>query len=1787
MADVSDKKLDIEHTSSNEDRAQNLKSGQADHVSGVAKLDDARSRGLQPPAFIANLSPEERVSFERRLVKKIDLRLMPMVILMYILNYIDRNNIAAAKLAGLPEDLNLHADSSEFQTAMIIWGVISAATAAVTNFGGLLAIRFFLGFVEAAYFPGCLYYLSCWYTRKELGLRTAMLYSGALISGAFSGLISAGITGNMDGARGYGAWQWLFIIEGVITIAIAFAAYWVLPNFPRTTSWLSEDEKAMAVWRLEEDVGQDDWISSSDQTFWQGAKMAFADIKTYVLLVLIFGIVASGSVTNFFPAVVKTLGYNDVQSLLLTTPPYVLCVITTAVNAWHADRSGERYWHVTLPLWVAVAAFIIAATVPSTTFAARYIAMMLMRPPAKRAAALAFINAVSNASSTYPKTLWYTSAYPDIAVYASYMYLDWMAPNYVIAMSVNCCTSFMAIVAATVLRFMLARLNKKLDQGIYVEGAINALPGEAAQHGFSTGLKGAAGPPSSEPLQESAGAVPVPPVSDLQQQKKRQLRPKAGRTKFWQKLITTELSPKTPPQGPIQEGPWDPYGFFRETEEIPHFYSGHPMRPNRLRDRENYARWAIEEALREYLPGRYQVSGNLIEPTSVASEANTTEDANKILQAIRAEGQRDIDAEVIHTIRAAAQSLVAASPNSLGPPIDACVNYLKMKKSGEYGHAKLTTWRSPHFPQVDGQEGRKSGFLDNQVTAIVWILSRFLGELPKLKVPDPEENGDLVKVPESKCDKENRTRLRAPIYAGGILADSMGLGKTLAVIACLELLAKQKLNVIRTKGSRPKYRPMAILAPNAAVAAQWIEEICQHTDPEAISQIITSGNGLQYRKHWSGRVRSLSAMEFDDPWPQDVSYVWKSQPRSSKAVIIMSIDTFSSRTIEACKDQAGQAVYRSKSAWHVRGFSIVVVDEGQKVKNDTTRNWKSVSMVGREFTLLVTATPCINSLTDLMGLARLLWKTPSEYLEKQHPDTWKRMEEKVTNLHHLKDLDSLDSWDNFQLVAGRPGLLAKMLYKDRGSRSHDIQLVREFLKYFESLALLKRSPSSIIYRDWEKTQPVFLEGVFPKVEHFTVDIRPDHDLAAKYQLVHVNLLTDYVKVLSNWPSAKRAEMEKKITSLTSINRQFLIAAASVDIYRLDLLLSKNGFGTMAKHIATMRRSKVNFRRLAQFMLQEDDPEPSTALDYLKLAVRSSPILRYILHDIQNNILDRGPEEKIKKLLITEASPILAYYYELVLQFLGFNCRTFHAELSQEARKDLIASFNDDREDSCQIFIQMYTVGSAGSNLHQNCSRVLVTSQASSLAVQWQAIHRVIRVGQKSDVKVFRLKFTNSYHSFRECRQVEKLLPELGTRAQGPMNDVLVQILNLFQREVDEAWKRPEALKLIAEKNLLSDDYITENLVDPVDNPPQESNDENDRLNTQEEGPSSKRQKLNNARALSKHARNAKTTPENGSAGWLSGNLDQDSDDGEAGFLSLKTRNEYYDEYKKLPKSAKSHFSHEKNMLRRMLSYGSPGCNNVKRIWTAKDLENSAVLERAMELMLRVRLGTGPIQMLPLPQIDFSLVPDEQRVALQRRLEKVIQTDQDVDEIRDQLEGAGKKGLRENLPGDISINTSCADIENALDRNAMYNSLTPAQREKAKKADPDDRADIDIWEIPSFNQEAGTDHEGEADDEAVEGEESSGEDGGETEGTQEPPTGVGDEAGSQVNDNEDIAGSEANQEQELPDQPKVKQEDVEQEPIEPIKVKVENAADDPDIEVKVEYVADDSDVEFVASRPVRR
>ena len=163
-----------------------------------------------------------------------------------------------------------------------------------------------------------------------------------------------------------------------MTIVVASICFFILPNFPTTTKWLTEEERQLAVWRLQEDVGVDDWTSSEDQSFFHGFTLAIKDIKVWILMLMLLGVVSAASVTNFFPTVVQTLGYSKIISLLLTAPPYILAVFCAFGNALHADKTGERFLHITLPLLVGIAAFVLAAA--TTSVAPRYVAMMLMVP---------------------------------------------------------------------------------------------------------------------------------------------------------------------------------------------------------------------------------------------------------------------------------------------------------------------------------------------------------------------------------------------------------------------------------------------------------------------------------------------------------------------------------------------------------------------------------------------------------------------------------------------------------------------------------------------------------------------------------------------------------------------------------------------------------------------------------------------------------------------------------------------------------------------------------------------------------------------------------------------------------------------------------------------------------------------------------------------------------------------------------------------------------------------------------------------------------------------------------------------------------------------------------------------------------------------------------------------------------------------------------------------------------------------------------------------------------------
>lgn len=186
---------------------------------------------------------------------------------------------------------------------------MSTCTAAADNFSHLVVIRFFLGITESPYFPGALFLLSSWYTKKELAFRTSILYTASLLSGAFGGLIAAGVQSGMDGVKGLASWRWLFIIEGAITIFVALIAAFVLPDYPATTRWLSDKEKAMAVGRLQRDTGV---LDEETMTLWQSFVAAATDYKLWILALLIITKTTAGAVTQFIPTVVNTFGMDKV-----------------------------------------------------------------------------------------------------------------------------------------------------------------------------------------------------------------------------------------------------------------------------------------------------------------------------------------------------------------------------------------------------------------------------------------------------------------------------------------------------------------------------------------------------------------------------------------------------------------------------------------------------------------------------------------------------------------------------------------------------------------------------------------------------------------------------------------------------------------------------------------------------------------------------------------------------------------------------------------------------------------------------------------------------------------------------------------------------------------------------------------------------------------------------------------------------------------------------------------------------------------------------------------------------------------------------------------------------------------------------------------------------------------------------------------------------------------------------------------------------------------------------------
>ncbi|PVH94777.1 MFS general substrate transporter [Periconia macrospinosa] len=380
---------------------------------------------------------------EIKLVKKLDWYIMPILWFMYTFNYLDRNAIVNARLNNLEENLGLK--NTEYNTCVSIlfvgytfrpslfmagfclaWSIISLLSFLATNYPSMVILRFVLGIVEAPFYPGALYIISLFYTRKEIATRLAILTTGNNFSGSFAGLIAAGIFEGLDKKHGLAGWQWLFIIQGALSAATALLAFWFLPDYPLTTRWLTEEERQLAHNRI--------FIDTTDvkegTNVWTGLRDAVADWRTWAFCLMYNLHISSVGFQNFLPTVMGTLGYSRTVTLALTCPPFILAAIVGLIIAWTSGHWNERTWHIVICKSIVLIGFIIPAA--TNNFAARLLSIFLFvgfsfginnivlswvsstlgQTNEKRSVALALCNMLGGLANIYTPYLWPSSDSP-------------------------------------------------------------------------------------------------------------------------------------------------------------------------------------------------------------------------------------------------------------------------------------------------------------------------------------------------------------------------------------------------------------------------------------------------------------------------------------------------------------------------------------------------------------------------------------------------------------------------------------------------------------------------------------------------------------------------------------------------------------------------------------------------------------------------------------------------------------------------------------------------------------------------------------------------------------------------------------------------------------------------------------------------------------------------------------------------------------------------------------------------------------------------------------------------------------------------------------------------------------------------------------------------------------------------------------------------------------------------------------------------------------------------------
>ena len=322
------------------------------------------------------------------LYRKIAWRIMPIIVIAYIVAYIDRVNVSFAKLqmlgdlkfsesvygvgAGIfflgyfafevPSNIMLHKVGARIWICRVIvtWGIVSALTALVHTPMQFYIARLLLGVAEAGFFPGMVLYLTYWFPAHRRASMVALLMAGNPVSGIIGGPLSGFILRHFANTKGIAGWQWLFLVEAIPAILLGAVIYLFLDNRVVEAKWLSEKERATVASEIQAEAVSKTHVS---------IRSVFTSPKVWLFAAIFFGMEIGSYAIGFWqPTIIRQTGVKDAFNIgLLTTIPYSCALICMMFTGRHSDKTRERRWHVIAPNLVAAMGFIVVALAGNNT----------------------------------------------------------------------------------------------------------------------------------------------------------------------------------------------------------------------------------------------------------------------------------------------------------------------------------------------------------------------------------------------------------------------------------------------------------------------------------------------------------------------------------------------------------------------------------------------------------------------------------------------------------------------------------------------------------------------------------------------------------------------------------------------------------------------------------------------------------------------------------------------------------------------------------------------------------------------------------------------------------------------------------------------------------------------------------------------------------------------------------------------------------------------------------------------------------------------------------------------------------------------------------------------------------------------------------------------------------------------------------------------------------------------------------------------------------------------------